>query len=59
MKYTRPIITVEKFALGNPILPDTTSLIDENPVIEGNDPTLETSSSLGDAFNDVFDFSQR
>ena len=58
MKYAKPGITLEKFALTNPVLPDAAS-IQDGPVIEEDDPFYETTSNIGNAFNDVFDFSQK
>ena len=63
MKYTKPVITLEKFALGNQLFTASSSLTEDGPVIEDNGseggPYIETQSSLGNAFGEVFDFSQR
>lgn len=58
MKYAKPGITLEKFALTNPVLPDAAS-IQDGPVTEENETVIETSSTLSNAFGEVFDFSQK
>lgn len=63
MKYAKPVITLEKFALGNQLFTASSSLTD-GPIIGdngsvGGGPSIETQSSLGNAFGEVFDFSQK
>ena len=59
MKYEKPEITIEKFTF-EPVMAEITSAIDpdpvpQGPVIEENDPTYE----LVNAFNNVFNFSNK
>lgn len=59
MKYTKPGITLEKYTLAESIMADTSSLVEEGPVIEPNDPTITTESTISTAFSDVLDFSNK
>ena len=59
MKYTKPGITLEKYTLAESIMADTSSVIEDGPPMEEEEPELNIQSTISTAFSDVLDFSNK
>lgn len=55
MNYIKPTLSLEKFSFQPQLLETVSSIPEDGPVIEGNDPTVNAQAAAN-AFKEVFNF---